>query len=120
MVKHIEVLTEEDGLNWCTYMGYEFLGIEPDSLNRLILTYEDGTLSREEEEYYLRKMEREEEKWVIYSEDGCNSTLYKSEKGYVFRVADAKRYNKANAQRVAVMMTKNSRVGRVWKVLKVK
>ena len=58
--------------------------------------------------------------WVVMSEDGYNSPLFVGTYNrYVYQIGEAKLFTKQEAQRKAVMMTKNTKVGCVWKAIKV-
>ena len=129
MKRYIPVVNEMDGREWCVENGYEYLGTRIHSEYGFVMEYEDNSfdfISDEEEKYYLKQLEKEEalkEKWIIASEDGFNSTLYytgNKERPYNFNINEAKKYTKVYAQKKAVMMTNNSKVGRVWFAMEVK
>lgn len=135
MQREMKISTWNDGYEWCMENGYEFLGIEPDSNGDLIMFFEDGQLpplSKKEEEYYEKLVKQEERElkkeieskqiWVIASDDGYCSRMYKG-KGrgqYTFNLCDAETYTKSEAQKKAAMMTRNTKVGRVWFGLQIK
>lgn len=120
----MEVESEEFGREWCNANGFDFISVDLDDFQRFVLCYDDGNIegmSFEEEQYYLKKLADLNEIWVIASEDGINSTMYKGlNKSYTFRLADAKKYTKLDAQKTAAIMTKRSKVGRVWFGLRIK
>lgn len=124
MIKYMEVESEEFGREWCNANGFDFISVDLDDFQRFVLCYDDGNIegmSFEEEQYYLKKLADLNEIWVIASEDGINSTMYKGlNKSYTFRLADAKKYTKLDAQKTAAIMTRRSKVGRVWFGLRIK
>lgn len=138
MVHFISVNNEIEALDWCNSNGYRYMGTFYKN-GDYILQYDDGKaniMTPEEEAYYERmieKQEREAEKmakkeaeskqvWIIASDDGVYSRMYKGNgRGeYTFYINQAKTYTKSDAQKTAAIMTKNSRVGRVWFGLRVK
>ena len=133
MQREMLISTYEDGVDFCNYNGFTFLDIEFINGN-LILFYDDGRMERNEKEeaYYLKQYLKEQKKeqeakqhWVIYSDDeyGVLSRLYKGKgrgaSGYTFYITEAQKFPKAEAQRRAIMMTRNSKTGRKWFALQV-
>lgn len=138
MVHFIAVDNEIDALNWCECNGYRYMGTFYKN-GEYVLQYDDGKaniMTPEEEAYYLRMIEKEEKEaeklakkeaeskqvWVIASDDGVYSRMYKGNgRGeYTFYITQAKTYTKSDAQKTAAIMTKNSRVGRQWFGLRIK
>lgn len=135
-MKHfIYVENEIEGRNWCLENGYIYCGTRQNSNFEYVMAYEDNQgspMSLEEEEYYLKQLEKEEKKqtvlnevWVIASDDGVCSRMYRSKsKGrkdcYTFYLSEAKKCTKLEAQKVAAIMTQRSKVGRVWFGLQIK
>ena len=135
MEREMKIFSWTDGYEWCMENGYEFLGIDVDNAGDLVMHYEDGKMppmSKKEEEYIekqLRQQEKERKKeleklevWVIASDDGYCSRMFKG-KGrnqYTFYISEAATYTKSEAQKRAVMMTRNSKVGRIWFGLRIK
>ena len=73
----------------------------------------------------LKRQAKAQEKWVIASDDGINSRMYRSKsKGrkdcYTFNLSEAKICSSEEAYQISTMMTKRSRVGRVWYPLRIK
>ena len=135
MLKRIQVENEIDGRQWCEDNGYIYMGTRIHRDYGFIMEYEDGTptpMSKEEEDYYLKMLEKEEKKkaalnetWVIASDDGINSRMYRSKsKGrkdcYTFYLSEARRCTKLEAQKTAAIMTQRSKVGRIWYGLRIK
>ena len=65
------------------------------------------------------------EVWVIASDDGFNSRMYRSKsKGrkdcYTFNLSEARKCTKLEAQKTAAIMTQRSKTGRVWFGLRIK
>lgn len=147
MRKYIPVVNEIEGRDWCKEHGYKYCGtrIKPDI--GFVMEYEDGESEPLDEEYikYLEKQyldaikkekkEKVENKkgqyyldipemkeikdWVVMSEDGYNSPLFVGTYNrYVYQIGEAKLFTKQEAQRKAVMMTRNTKVGRVWNAVR--
>ena len=131
MHKYIPVVNEIEGREWCEDNGYEYLGTRIHKDYGFVMEYDDGMpnisqMSKEEEEYYIKQYEKEQrkkaeqnEQWVIASDDGINSRMYRSKSKsrkdcYTFYLSEAKICSKAEAQKTAALMTQRSRVGRVW------
>lgn len=129
------IVNEIEGREWCIENGYEYLGTRIHRDYGYVMEYDDGEatpMSAEEEEYYIKQYEKEqkklresEEKWVIASDDGFNSRMYRSKSKsrkdcYTFNLSEAGIYSKVEAQKTAALMTQRSRVGRVWFGLRVK
>ena len=129
------IVNEIEGREWCIENGYEYLGTRIHREMGFVMEYDDGQptpMSVEEEEYYLKLYEKEqkklretEEKWVIASDDGINSRMYRSKSKsrkdcYTFNLSEAGIYSKVEAQKTAALMTQRSRVGRVWFGLRIK
>lgn len=138
MVHFIPVENEMDAQDWCNSNGYKYMGTFYRDGN-YVLQYDDGNaniMTSEEEAYYERMIalqEKEAEKlakkeaeskqvWIIASDDGVYSRMYKGNgRGeYTFYINQAKTYTKSGAQKTAAIMTKNSRVGRQWFGLRIK
>ncbi len=137
MRKQIQVVNEIEGREWCEENGYEYCGTRIHRDYGYVMEYDDGTpnvveMSKEEEEYYIKQYEKEQKKlreakeeWVIASDDGYSSRMYRSKSKsrkdcYTFYLSDAMIYTKAEAQKTAALMTQRSRTGRVWFGLRVK
>ena len=138
MVHFIPVENEIDAMDWCNCNGYRYMGTFYRD-GAYVLQYDDGNaniMTPEEEAYYERMIELQEKEaenlakkeaeskqvWVIASDDGISSRMYKGNgRGeYTFYINQAKTYTKSDAQKTAAIMTKNSRVGRQWFGLRIK
>ena len=135
MRKYMPIVNEIEGREWCIENGYEYLGTRIHRDYGYVMEYDDGEatpMSAEEEEYYLKLYEKEqkklreaEEKWVIASDDGFNSRMYRSKSKsrkdcYTFNLSEAKICSSEEAYQISTMMTKRSRVGRTWYPLRIK
>ena len=135
MRRQIQVVNEIEGREWCEENGYVYCGTRIHRDYGYIMEYEDGEptpMSAEEEEYYIKQYEKEQKKlreekeeWVIASDDGYSSRMYRSKSKsrsncYTFYLSDAMIYSKAEAQKTAALMTQRSRTGRVWFGLRIK
>lgn len=138
MVHFIAVNNEIEALDWCNCNGFKYMGTFYKN-GDYVLQYDDGNadiMTPEEEAYYERMLEKQEKEearlakkeaeskqvWVIASDDGISSRMYKgnSRGEYTFYIGQAKTYSKSDAQKTAAIMTKNSRVGRIWFGLRIK
>lgn len=135
MIKYMMIVDDIEGREWCAMRGYRYLGTRIHPEYGFVMEYDDGIsepMSKKEEEYYIKMIEKEErqlkrereakEVWIVASDDGINSRMYKG-KGrmqYTFYICDAKEYSKSEAQRTAIMMTKNTKVGRKWFAMKLR
>lgn len=117
-------------------MGFvmEYEDSEPEPLDEEYIKYlekqyaeakrkeqrENGGKKTKKGQYYLDIPEMEEVKdWVVVSEDGYNSSLFVGTYNrYVYQIGEAKLFTKQEAQRKAVMMTRNTKVGRIWNAVK--
>ena len=135
MRKMIPVVNEIEGRQWCEENGYMYCGTRIHRELGFVMEYDDGEptpMSEEEEEYYLKLYEQEQKKqavlnevWVIASDDGFNSRMYRSKsKGrkdcYTFNLSEARKCTKLEAQKTAAIMTQRSKTGRVWFGLRIK
>lgn len=135
MRRQIQVTNEIEGRQWCDENGYEYCGTRIHKDYGYVMEYDDGKsmpMSVEEEEYYIKQYEKEQKKlreakeeWVIASDDGINSRMYRSNSKtrkncYTFNLSEAGIFSKAEAQKTAALMTQRSRVGRIWFGLRVK
>lgn len=135
MLRKMIVVSPDDGYEWCKNVGVEYIDSEISASGEFVMTYDDGTpkpMTKKEEEYYekqflreQKKKEREErqakEVWIIYSDDPYYSRMYKGVgRHYTFNANEAEKLHKDEAQRKAIMMTKNSKVGRTWVALRIK
>lgn len=135
MRKMIPIVNEIEGRQWCEENGYMYCGTRIHKDLGFVMEYDDGEptpMSEEEEEYYLRLYEQEQKKqavlnevWVIASDDGFNSRMYRSKSKsrkdcYTFNLSEAKICSSDEAYQIATMMTKRSRVGRTWYPLRIK
>ena len=145
MRRFIPVVNETEGREWCTEHGYKYCGTrikpdvgfvmeyedyEPDPLDERYIKYLEqqylGSQKKAKREttkkgqYYLDIPGMEEVKdWVVVSEDGYNSHLFVgTHNRYVYQIGEAKLFTKQEAQRKAVMMTRNTKVGRIWSAVK--
>lgn len=135
MRKQMPIVDELEGRQWCEEHGYLYCGTRIHRDLGYVMEYDDGMptpMSIEEEEYYIQQYEKEQkrlkvsqEQWVVASDDGINSRMYRS-KGktrkdcYTFYLSEAKICNRDEAYQIATMMTKRSRVGRTWFPLRIK
>lgn len=131
MVRVIRVENEYEAYSWCESNGYIYLGTYFVN-SEYVLKYDDGLpapMSDEEMDYYANIAEemeydfKEKQNWVIASDDGINSRMYKSKNSkapYTFNINEAKKYKKSEVWAIANNMTKRSRVGRVWYGLEIK
>ena len=132
MQRKMIVSNGDEGLSFCSDNGYTYLDFEMINGN-LVLVYDDGIseISEKEEEYYYKQYLKEKQKereakeiWVIYSDDeyGYTSRLYKGKgrNSYTFYITEAQKFTRADAQKRAIMMTRNSKVGRKWIALQIK
>lgn len=137
MRKQMPVVNEIEGREWCEENGYEYLGTRIHRDYGYVMEYDDGTpnvskMSVEEEEYYIKQYEKEQKKlreakeqWVIASDDGYSSRMYRSKSKsrkdcYTFNLSEAKICSSKEAYQISTMMTKRSRVGRTWYPLRIK
>lgn len=135
MIKYMRIVDDMEGREWCSLNGYRYLGTRIHPEYGFVMEYEDGVsepMSKKEEEYYIKMIEKEErqlkrereakEVWIVASDDGINSRMYKGNgrMQYTFYICDAKEYSKSEAQRTAIMMTKNTKVGRKWFAMKLR
>ena len=137
MHKFIPIVNEIEGRQWCEEHGYEYCGTRNHRDYGYVMEYDDGMpavreMSKEDEEYYLKQYDKEQKKqamlkeeWVVASDDGINSRMYRSKSKtrkdcYTFYLSEAKICSRDEAYQIATMMTKRSRVGREWFPLRVK
>lgn len=120
------IINEIEGRQWCELHGFEYCGTHINSNYEYIMEYDDGEfnkVSQEEEEYYLRQQAIFNEVWVVVSEDGINSTMYRSKNSknrYTFYLSEAQKCTKVEAQKIAAIMTQRSRTGRIWSAIRIK
>lgn len=137
MHKFIPIVNEIEGRQWCEENGYEYCGTRNHRDYGYVMEYDDGMpnvreMSQEEEDYYIKQYEKEQralrkanEQWVIASDDGINSRMYRSKSKsrkdcYTFNLSEAKICSSEEAYQISTMMTKRSRVGRTWFPLRIK
>lgn len=128
MRKYMFVTDETEGREWCNLHGFRYCGTRINSDFEYIMEYEDNeydSVSQREEEYYLKQQSALNETWVIASDDGINSRMYRSKSKtnknrYTFYLSEAKKCTKVEAQKIAAIMTQKSKTGRQWFALKIK
>ena len=135
MRRFMPIVDEIEGREWCELNGYIYCGTRIHKDYGYVMEYEDGLgveMSKEEDEYYIRQYEKEQKKqsvlnetWVVASDDGINSRMYRSKSKskkdcYTFNLSEAKKCTKVEAYQIATVMTKNSKFGREWFPIRVK